>query len=204
VNAGDDQDQLQLALDGGSVSVQVIRSKRSKKTVSARFRDGVLHVTVPHWMNNAQIDEWVANMKGRYERANRKASDTGLRDRCRALAKEYRLPQPASVVWTRDLASRWGSCSTDTGTIRINGRLTTAPGWVVDYVLVHELAHLVHPNHSAAFWEVVHRYPKTERAIGFLMGMGFAESDDGTTADSGSGAAESDEGQMIGAGSLEG
>ena len=57
----------------------------------------------------------------------------------------------------------------------INGKLSSAPSWVVDYVLVHELAHLIHADHSAAFWDVVNRYPKTERAIGFLMGMGLAE-----------------------------
>jgi predicted metal-dependent hydrolase len=188
----DDQLQLGFASPGTTTTedapaappVQVIRSKRSKKTVSARFRDGVLVVTVPGWMNNTQIDEWVANMRGRYERANRKSSDKGLQDRCHALAREYKLPKPASVVWTRELSSRWGSCSTDTGAIRINGRLTKAPVWVLDYVLVHELAHLVHANHSAAFWDVVYRYSKTERAIGFLMGMGFMESDSESDAES--------------------
>jgi predicted metal-dependent hydrolase len=45
------------------------------------------------------------------------------------------------------------------------------PDWVVDYVLVHELAHLDEPTHSAAFWGLVDRYPETEKAKGFLEGF---------------------------------
>lgn len=154
--------------------VQVTRSKRSRKTVSARYRDGVMHVTIPWWMSPAEEQTWVANMQQRFARANRK-TDTALMDRALQLARQYKLPRPASVVWTRELKSRWGSCTTDTASIRLNGKLGSAPAWVVDYVLVHELAHLVHADHSPAFWEVVNRYPKAERAIGFLMGMGLAE-----------------------------
>lgn len=154
--------------------VHVTRSKRSRKTVSARYRDGIMHITIPAWMSVAEEQKWIANMHQRFARANRK-TDTDLMERARQLGREYTLPKPASVVWTRELTSRWGSCSIDTASIRINGKLGSAPAWVVDYVLVHELAHLVHADHSPAFWEVVNRYPKAERAIGFLMGMGLAE-----------------------------
>jgi predicted metal-dependent hydrolase len=155
-------------------TVQVTRSKRSRKTVSARYRDGVMHLTIPAWMSRADEQKWIATMQQRFARANRK-TDTELMDRARQLGRQHGLPKPASVVWTRDLSSRWGSCTIDTASIRINGKLSSAPSWVVDYVLVHELAHLIHADHSAAFWDVVNRYPKTERAIGFLMGMGLAE-----------------------------
>jgi hypothetical protein len=60
------------------------------------------------------------------------------------------------------------------GTIRVSERLQKAPEWVLDYVLVHELAHLHVSAHNAEFWAMVNKYPKTERAIGYLEGLSAA------------------------------
>ena len=57
-----------------------------------------------------------------------------------------------------------------TGDIRICQDLANMPTFVLDYVIVHELAHLLVPDHSPEFWELVERYPKTERARGYLHG----------------------------------
>ena len=83
-------------------------------------------------------------------------------------------PGPATVRWVPPMRTRWASCTPVDGTIRISERLRDAPGWVVDYVLVHELAHLLEPGHDARFWAWVHRYPRTERAIGYLEGLSAA------------------------------
>jgi predicted metal-dependent hydrolase len=69
---------------------------------------------------------------------------------------------------------RWGSCTPDDATIRISHRIQEMPDWVIDYVLLHELAHLVVPSHNAQFWELVNRYPKAERARGYLEGISAA------------------------------
>lgn len=61
-----------------------------------------------------------------------------------------------TAVLVRDQRRRWGSCSRD-GTIRLNWRLVMAPLGIIDYVVVHELAHLRVPNHSPAFWAEVAR-----------------------------------------------
>ncbi len=155
-------------------NVRVIRSARRKKTVSAQYVNGVFEVTIPAWMSKKEETEWVTKMAARFTKANGN-SDTQLTARAAQLAKRFRLPQAASVQWAGELKTMWGSCAIDVGAIRVNSVLKKAPGWVVDYVLVHELTHLLHAGHGPEFWGVVARYPKSERAIGFLMGMGLAE-----------------------------
>ena len=73
-------------------------------------------------------------------------------------------------------AWRWGSCTPSDGAVRISSRLAREPGWVLDYVIVHELAHLLVASHGQAFWALVNRYPRTERARGFLMARGLEPS----------------------------
>ena len=162
--------------DATAPLVRVIRSQRRKRTVSARYVDGVLEVSVPAWMSKAEQDTWVTQMSGRFSKANRR-DDTDLSARARSLSRTYRLPMAGSVRWVGDMKTRWGSCTIDTGAIRVSDRLRSSPNWVLDYVLVHELAHLMHPDHSPQFWAVVQRYPRAERAIGYLMGTGLREED---------------------------
>ena len=67
------------------------------------------------------------------------------------------------------MQSRWGSCTPADGSVRISVRLAPFPLWVLDYVLVHELAHLAVADHSPRFWALVDRYPLSERARGYLI-----------------------------------
>jgi predicted metal-dependent hydrolase len=97
-----------------------------------------------------------------------------LTARAASLAHRYGLPTPGDIRWSDDMRTRWGSCTPDDGTIRISTRVAAFPDWVVDYVVIHELAHLRVPGHGEAFWQLVHRYAKAERAIGYLI----ARSDD--------------------------
>lgn len=84
------------------------------------------------------------------------------------------LVLPARISWVANQHKRWGSCTISTRSIRLSDRLQQMPAWVVDYVIVHELAHLVHADHSAAFWRLVDGYPQAERARGFLLGWSSA------------------------------
>jgi predicted metal-dependent hydrolase len=154
------------------VRVDVVRSKRRRKTVQAFLSGDVITVHVPAWMSAAEESEHVDSLVARLMRQHRSGA-VDLAARTAELADRYRLPRPRQVRWADNQRARWGSCSAATGDIRVSRRLADCPPWVLDYVLVHELAHLVEPNHSAAFWTLVRRYPRAERARGFLMAKGL-------------------------------
>ncbi len=149
------------------VRIEVVRSVRRHRTVAARPVGGVLRVSIPASMSVRQEERWVREMARRHVRTLASAT-IDLDDRARTLSRRYRLPIAASVRWS-EMESLWGSCTMADGTIRISSRVAGFPAWVLDYLLVHELAHLVVGDHSPAFWEVVNRYPKAERARGYLI-----------------------------------
>jgi len=157
--------------------VEVVYSRRRRKTVQATVVDGVIRVQAPAGIDAAELDRHIEELVGRLERRYQAAS-VDLEARAAQLAARYSLPDPTSVTWAEQ-RSRWGSCTPSTGQIRISTRLAGWPPWVLDYVLVHELAHLVVADHSPAFHALVDRYPKAERARGFLMAKSFgADGDD--------------------------
>lgn len=161
--------------------VEVRRSQRRRRTVSA-YRDGErVVVLIPDQFSRAEESEWVDRMlarlaarEGRFSR-----SDEALLARARYLIKRYlsehdEVVVPASIRWVTNQNGRWGSCTPADRTIRISHRMQEMPDWVLDYVLLHELAHLVVPSHNADFWALVGRYPKAERARGYLEGVAAA------------------------------
>jgi predicted metal-dependent hydrolase len=150
------------------VNVEVIRSPRRRKTVQARRVNGVVRVTIPATMTRAEEERWVAEMVRRLERSTG-ADGVDLEERAAALADRYGLPRPTSIRWVDNQELRWGSCTPVDGSIRISAKLVAEPGWVLDYVIVHELVHLIVPGHGRKFWGLVDRYPRAERARGWLM-----------------------------------
>ncbi|MGH9188322.1 MAG: M48 metallopeptidase family protein [Acidimicrobiales bacterium] len=155
-----------------TLRVEVVRSTKRRRTVEARMVGDVLQLRIPARLSLAEEERWKAEMLRRFERSQR-AAGIDLEVRAHDLATRYSFPQPASVRWVGNQNGRWGSCSVDRGHIRISDRLAGFPPWVVEYVLVHELAHLVEQDHSPAFWALVDRYPKAERAKGFLIAKGL-------------------------------
>jgi predicted metal-dependent hydrolase len=158
--------------------VEVRRSKRRRRTVSA-YRDGDrIVVLVPASLSPAEEEEWVEAMVARLERREQRLSPTDdeLLRRGAWLSDRYLggLAVPDSVRWVDNQNSRWGSCSPGDRSIRLSARLQGMPSWVLDYVIVHELAHLIEPTHNDSFWGWVDRYPKAERAKGYLAGWSAA------------------------------
>jgi len=148
--------------------VEVVRSARRKRTVGAQLIGGVLKLAIPSWMSRAEEAHWIEEMSGRFRR-KMTADRIDLVDRAATLGRRHDLRTPADIRWADDMTARWGSCTPSAGTVRISTRLAPFPDWVIDYVIVHELAHLDVHGHGPDFWQLVYRYPRAERAIGYLI-----------------------------------
>ncbi|WP_104108078.1 M48 family metallopeptidase [Nocardioides sp. 616] len=164
-------------MDPGA-EVEVRRSKRRRRTVSAYREGDRIVVLIPAAMSKREEGRWVRDMVARLERseARKRPSDDQILARASQLNNDIfgGLAQPASVRWVGNQRSRWGSCTPGDRSIRLSARLQGLPTWVIDYVIVHELAHLLEPSHDERFWGWVNRYPRAERARGYLLGWSAA------------------------------
>ena len=172
------KDTALAVLAASAENVEVRRSSRRRRTVSA-YRDGDKTVVlVPARFSRAEEQQWVARMLERLaaRERRRRPTDAGLLNRAQALSARYLdgAAMPSSVRWVDNQQGRWGSCTPADGSIRLSRRLLGMPGWVLDYVIVHELAHLIVPDHGPGFWALVMSYPKAERARGYLEGVAYA------------------------------
>lgn len=167
--------------------VEVRRSARRTRTVAAFWEDGTAVVAIPARFTAAQEREWVQRMLAKLHKQGeqraaagrrRPATDEALAAHAARLSAEYLDGRsvPTSVRWVTNQNSRWGSATPAEGTIRLSDKLRPMPQWVIDYVLLHELAHLLVPSHNAAFWKLLEAYPETQRARAFLEGVSFATS----------------------------
>ncbi|MFJ1752260.1 M48 family metallopeptidase [Kitasatospora sp. NPDC088134] len=159
-------------------AVEVRRSARRSRTVSA-YREGDRTVVlIPARMSLADEQRWVARMLDKLaaQESRRVLGDEALQARARELSELYLDGRavPDQVRWVTNQNSRWGSCTPSERTIRLSHRLQGMPAYVVDYVLLHELAHLLVPDHGPGFWSLLDAYPRTERARGYLEGVAAA------------------------------
>lgn len=135
--------------------------------------DGAMEVLAPASISGKALEDHISRLKARLEKRKASRDDTSLKDRAMFLNKRYFNGQLAweSIKYSSRQEKRRGSCTTADKTIRISMRLAKMPQWVEDYVIVHELAHLIEPNHGKHFKSLIGRYPLAERAKGFLMAM---------------------------------
>ncbi|MFE7133771.1 M48 family metallopeptidase [Streptomyces sp. NPDC057638] len=156
-------------------AVEVRRSPRRSRTVSAYREGDRTIVLIPARMSEAEEQRWVSVMLDKLaaQESRRMLGDEELTERAERLSAQYfdGRARPSSVRWVTNQNTRWGSCTPAEGSIRLSHRLQGMPEYVVDYVLVHELAHLLVPGHGERFWRLLEAYPRTERARGYLEGV---------------------------------
>lgn len=159
--------------------VEIRRSRRRKRTVSAHREGDKTIVLVPAHISKAEEERVVRNLVERLDRREQRSrpSDDELMTRAARLSQTWLggTAEPTTVRWVSNQNARWGSCSSADRSIRLSDRLKGMPAYVVDYVLLHELAHLIEPNHSKAFWALVDQHPEAAKAKGFLEGVSWTQ-----------------------------
>ncbi len=152
------------------MEIELVRGTRRRKHVEAVLVGDRLRVSFPRWMS---LDEAQVTAQELAERMRRRSDSAAIDVAARAAAspREYGLPRPRSVRWVDNMRHRWGSCTPADETVRVSSRLAAYPAWVLDYVLVHELAHLIVANHGPDHDALVDRFPHAERARGFLIAI---------------------------------
>jgi predicted metal-dependent hydrolase len=159
--------------------VEIRRSSRRRRTVRAYREGDKTIVLMPAHLSKAEEDRHVRSLVERLDRRETRVrpSDDQLMTRAQQLSRTWLegRAEPLTVRWVSNQNTRWGSCTSVDRSIRLSDRLKGMPEWVVDYVLLHELAHLIEANHSKRFWALVDAYPQTERAKAFLEGVSWQQ-----------------------------
>lgn len=171
----------------GGHSIEIRRSRRRTLAIEVASADRVI-VRAPKSMSSSAIERFLADRSAWIDRARDRMAERessagspptdgelSLMRAQAALDLPERVRRWAPIVGAhptkvqiRNQRSRWGSCSTS-GTLSLNLQLMRQPEWVRDYVVVHELAHLVYQNHGHAFWALVAAcYPRYREARSLL------------------------------------
>lgn len=160
------------------MKLALIPSRKRRKTVSARVRNGVLELRIPSWLSKKRAREMGQSfLKKIRKKEIQKNSDQFLQKRAGLLNQKYLRGKLKgfNIVWSERQKSIFGVCDQRKKEIRISSRLKKAPFWVIDYLVLHELVHFLAPGHGKKFWQIVNQFPRTEKAKGFLQGLKFRE-----------------------------
>lgn len=161
--------------------IEIRASTKRKKTGTAHWSGSRIVVQIPARLRGRErrvfVDELVERVLT--QRPQNASGDASLEERARVLAELYVEGVAASSVrWVENQKKRWASCSPATKEIRVSSRLRQCPEWVIDAVLVHELAHLIEAEHSSAFYDLANRHPRQRECElfleGYALGLGLA------------------------------
>jgi predicted metal-dependent hydrolase len=178
----------QILFDDGEdpITVEVVRDGRLRTRIHWEWHGDHVRIRAPRRVPQRQLDETVAEIVEEVKRRRasvRTRADADLETLARRINRRHFDDEISwhSIRWVSNMRKRLGSCTvggpTD-GDIRISDRIKGWPKWVVEYIVAHELTHRKYPNHSKEFWAYLNRYPKAERARGFILGLAFQLGED--------------------------
>jgi len=165
------------------MEIKVIRSENRKRTISARLINHIMYVYAPASIPEDQLNKIIEKFKRKFEirkikqELNKQVDLTTIAQKLNEKYLEGKA-QFNSIEYSTNQQRQFGVCNSKNKTIRISHRLASMPDWVRDYVIIHELSHILQPNHSNAFWELVNRYPLAERARGYLIAKSLESNQD--------------------------
>jgi hypothetical protein len=140
--------------------LKIIRQYRSKLLM--RVVPGAIEVYIPHRLtaNHRVVKEFIQEgLKELSSLVPEIPAEKTSRTLIEAMLVDYmaRMQVKANKIQFRDMRRKWGSCSSK-GTITLSTRLSWLEPEIVEYIVCHELAHLIQLDHSAAFWAIVEKY----------------------------------------------
>ena len=162
-------------MESKDLDVEIIRSSRRRKTIQAKLVDDVLKIYLPENLTKREEEKWIKYMKNRFlKKRELIGSEKHLVERAEKINKKFfNGSLDFTIKYVSNQNKRFGSCTPEAKMIRISDRVAKMPSWVQDYVILHELTHLIHPDHSKKFWEKVNEYRYSERAKGYLIAIGM-------------------------------
>lgn len=171
-----------MGFDGRDIGliIEVRRSTRRKKTIEAYRNGEKVIVAIPARMSQREANQVVDEMVKKILHDESIPTKEELFARAQLLNNKYLdgKATPASVDWSSRMSRIWGACTIEDKTIRISDRLRDAPEYALDYLLLHELIHILIPGHGSDFRELLERYPELARAEGYFEGRVHRSSGD--------------------------
>lgn len=131
-----------------TIVLEILESK--KQSVSGKINQEKLTASLPNNLKNEERQKYMSKIVSRLLAKNYK---TKISAKLHAFNKTYNFGE-INQIRLKNNSTNWGSCSSKNN-INVSIRLLLAPEYVVDYVLIHELCHLQHRNHSQNFWNLV-------------------------------------------------
>ncbi len=154
---------------------KIVKSKRRISTASVQQKENYFLLTVPDFLSQKHIEKIKNAFKKKIDRSQKRKNNLEkLADKLNQQYFKGKLKY-RSINWSRRQKRILGSCSVYSRDIRLSDKLKRAPLWVIKAVLLHEMTHIIYPDHGRKFNQKMAEYRLLERAKGYLYALSQLE-----------------------------